>query len=78
MTMEYSTFFEMEMPQYEGFVAGYDYDKMLAHIAEHRTAGDYIPEDVDERLLEEKNCEHVFAEGRYGIRCEKCWRPQDD
>lgn len=59
------------------FVAGYDYDKMIAHIADHRANGDYIPEDVDERLVEERDCEHIFAEGRYGVRCEKCWRPQN-
>jgi hypothetical protein len=28
-------------------------EAMLAHIAEHRDAGDYIPERVDERLREE-------------------------
>jgi hypothetical protein len=62
----------------EGFAAGYDYDKMLAHIAEHRAAGDYIPEDVDERLIEERDCEHIFVDMKFGIRCEKCWKPEDD
>jgi len=60
------------------FIAEYDYDKMLNHVAEHRAAGDYIPEDVDERLIEERDCEHVFIEMNYGIRCEKCWRPQNE
>lgn len=61
----------------DNFVAGYDYDKMLVHIAEHRAAGDYIPDDVDERLIEERDCEHVFVDGKYGARCEKCWRPKN-
>jgi hypothetical protein len=61
----------------EGFAAGYDYNKMLAHVAEHRAAGHYIPEDVDERLIEERDCEHVFVDMQFGIRCEKCWRPED-
>jgi len=74
---EYSTFFKEDITMHESFAAEYDYDKMLAHVAEHRAAGDYIPEDVDERLIEERDCEHVFAEGKYGVRCEKCWRPQD-
>jgi len=60
----------------ENFVAGYDHDKMIAHIAEHREAGDYIPEDVDERLIKERDCDHVFVEGPYGMFCEKCWRPK--
>jgi hypothetical protein len=42
----------------EGFIAGEDYNKMLVHIAEHRAAGDYIPEDVDERLIEERDSLH--------------------
>lgn len=37
------------------FIAEYDYDKMLAHIAEHRTVGDYIPEYVDEALIEDRD-----------------------
>jgi len=75
--MVYSTVFKQEMPNWEGFVAGYDYDKMLAHVAEHRAAGHYIPADVDERLIEERDCEHVFVDMKFGIRCEKCWRPED-
>jgi len=74
---EYSTFFKEDITMNESFVAGYDYDKMLAHVAKHREAGDYIPEDVDERLIEERDCKHVFVEMKYGVRCEKCWRPQD-
>ena len=56
--MKYNELFKMEMPVYDGFVAGYDYDKMLAHIVEHRSAGDYIPDDVDERLKFERDCKH--------------------
>jgi len=47
-------FFNVELEPYyfpEDFVAGSDYDAMLAHIAEHRAAKDYIPEDVDEHLI---------------------------
>jgi hypothetical protein len=75
--VEYNDFFKMEMTVVTGFIAGDDYDKMLSHIADHRAAGDYIPEDVDERLIEERDCEHVFIDMKYGVRCEKCWRPQD-
>lgn len=39
----------------EDFVAGYDYDKMLEHIDMHRKEGYYIPDDVDERLREERD-----------------------
>ena len=39
----------------EGFIAGYDYDKMLAHVAEHRAADHYIPLDVDKQLIEDRN-----------------------
>jgi hypothetical protein len=38
-----------------GFVAGEDYDKMLAHIKDHRNAGDYVPEHVDEQLRKERD-----------------------
>lgn len=78
VSMQYSTFFKEEMPVWEGFAAGYDYDKMLAHVAEHRAAGHYIPEDVDDRLIKERDCEHNFVDMKYGVRCEKCWRPQDE
>lgn len=55
----------------DNFVAGYDYDLMLAHIAEHREQGDYIPEDVDERLIFERDCNHEFNSDAY---CKHCWR----
>jgi hypothetical protein len=38
-----------------GFIAGEDYDKMLAHIEDHRNIGEYIPEYVDEQLRKEKD-----------------------
>ena len=69
--MVYSTFLEMEMPNFEGFVAGYDYDAMLAHIAEHRINGDYVPEHVDEELKFERNCIHIYDDKQI---CEKCRR----
>ena len=71
----YSTFFEMDMTYHQDFVAGYDYDKMLAHVAEHRAAGDYIPEDVDERLRFERDCNHDYKSNGY---CKHCRRKQDD
>lgn len=70
----YSETFKMDMPSIEGFVAGYDYDKMLDHIAEHRNAGHYIPERVDERLIFERDCEHDFNERGY---CDHCWVNQE-
>ena len=39
----------------DNFVAGYDYDKMLEHVAEHRAADDYIPPSVDEQLIKDRN-----------------------
>ena len=39
----------------DNFVAGYDYDKMLKHVAEHRAADHYIPSSVDEQLIKDKN-----------------------
>lgn len=41
---------EDEFPR---FTAGKDRNSMLAHIADHRTAGDFIPDYVDERLRRE-------------------------
>lgn len=45
----------MDMPEYEGFTTGDNYDLMLEHIAEHRAAGDFIPESADRRLTEERD-----------------------
>jgi hypothetical protein len=39
----------------DNFVAGYDYNKMITHIAEHRAADHYIPLDVDRQLIEDRN-----------------------
>jgi hypothetical protein len=39
----------------ESFAAGEDYNLMLDHVAQHRQAGERIPEDVDERLIEERD-----------------------
>ena len=52
---KYNKFFKKDMSMNEGFVAGYDYDKMLNHVAEHRAADHYIPLDVDDRLIEDYN-----------------------
>jgi len=70
---KYNTFLEKDITMHESFIAGRDYNKMLAHIAEHRAAGDYIPERVDERLIFERDCEHVFVNMDDYRRCEKCW-----
>jgi len=51
----YNKLFKRDVSMNEGFIAGYDYDKMLAHIADHRAADHYIPLDVDERLIEDRN-----------------------
>ena len=72
--MEYSEFFGMDMPVYEGFSCGYDYDKMLAHVADHRAKGDYIPEDVDERLVFERDCQHNWNDKGY---CNLCWGKEE-
>jgi hypothetical protein len=37
------------------FIAGRDYNSMISHVADHRAAGDYIPEHVDERLAHERD-----------------------
>lgn len=67
---QHNSFFDQEMTFHESFTAGYDYDKMIAHVAEHRAKGDYIPEDVDERLMFERDCNHEF--NSEGI-CKHCW-----
>ena len=54
----------------DSFSAGYDYDKMIEHILEHRKAGDYIPNDVDERLKFERDCSHNWNVNGY---CNRCW-----
>jgi len=59
------------------FIAGYDYDLMLAHIQEHREQKDFIPLDVDERLKLERDCTHESEETKYGQVCKKCWRSLD-
>lgn len=74
VTIRYSDLLKMELPFYDGFVAKYDYDKMLAHVAEHRAAGHYIPEDVDERLIFERDCKHDY--NLEGI-CKECWRRKE-
>jgi hypothetical protein len=71
---EYSTFFKKDMTFNESFTAGYDYDKMLEHVAEHRAKGDYIPEDVDERLIFERDCKHDYNSD--GV-CKHCWSKKD-
>ena len=68
--MKYNDFFKAEMPVWDGFACGYDYDLMLTHIAEHRANGDYIPEDVDERLIFERDCNHEFNNKGF---CKHCW-----
>lgn len=56
----------------ENFIAGTDYDKMLAHIAEHRELGHHIPEYVDRRLILERDCPH--KEINDAGFCKHCWR----
>lgn len=60
------------------FIAGYDYDLMLQHIAQHREQKDFIPLDVDEKLRFERDCEHDLEETDYGTRCTICWRMFDE
>lgn len=66
----YNEFFEKELTVYESFTAGYDYDKMLEHVAAHRENGDYIPEYVDELLIFERDCVHDFNDEAI---CKHCW-----
>lgn len=49
--------------EFPRFTAGKDRNSMLAHIADHRTAGDFIPDYVDERLRREIE-EEGFDAGR--------------
>lgn len=55
---QYNAFFEEEVESYGDFIAGRDYDKMIAHIADHRAAGDFIPDYVDEYLIEDRDAEN--------------------
>jgi hypothetical protein len=70
---EYSAFLEEDITFYESFCAAYDFDMMLAHVAEHRKAGDYIPEYVDERLRFDRDCIHDFNDKGY---CKHCWQSE--
>lgn len=70
-TTAYSRFLKKDIIIHKGFKAGYDYDAMLAHVAEHRAAGDYIPEHVDERLRFERDCKHDFNSDEI---CKHCWK----
>ena len=60
------------------FIAGYNYDLMLQHIAEHREQRDFIPLDVDERLRLERDCTHDIEETDHGLLCTICWRAIDE
>lgn len=71
LTTVSNRFFKEEFLVYENFVAEYDYDLILTHIAEHRANGEYIPQDVDEQLIFERDCSHDFNSD--GV-CEHCWR----
>ena len=55
--LRYDSTLDVEWPVLKNFVAGYDRQKMLNHIEDHRDAGDFIPFDVDLRLR--KEIEHV-------------------
>lgn len=68
--IRYSPLFEKDMPYAVGFSCGYDYDKMLDHIKEHREAGHFIPLDVDERLIFERDCQHDYNSEGF---CKHCW-----
>ena len=54
---QYDKHLDVDWPVLKNFVAGYDRQKMLDHIEEHRDAGDFIPFDVDLRLR--KEIEHI-------------------
>jgi hypothetical protein len=68
--LQYSPLLETDVPVLHNFVAGYDYDKILDHINDHRYNGYYIPLDVDERLKEERDCTHTDQNKKCGI----CWK----
>jgi hypothetical protein len=70
----YNSFFKETVTMHQGFEAGYDYDLMLNHIAEHREAGDYIPTEVDETLQLERDCTHEYDEKNY---CSLCFRRKE-
>ena len=61
------------------FIAGYDYDLMLEHIAQHRKQKDFIPLDVDERLRFERDCSHEWVSKKIPGRevCDICWKVKD-
>lgn len=61
----------MGVLELENFIAGYDYDLMLEHIAEHRKQNDHIPYSVDEQLIFERDCIHEFNSEKI---CNHCWR----
>lgn len=40
---------------HENFVAGEDYDEMIKHIRKHRINKHYVPIEVDQRLIEDRD-----------------------
>ena len=42
----------------KNYITGYDYSAMLNHVAAHRSEGDYIPDDVDKRLVKDMAGDH--------------------
>lgn len=75
---EYDDRLNMNVSVASDFIAGYDYDKMLDHIAQHRAMGYYIPQYVDEQLIIERDCHHVFNKKLNTEICENCGRWADD
>ena len=75
---EYSVALNMNVSITDDFIAGYDYDRMINHVAQHREKGHYIPEDVDERLIFERDCDHIFKKKLNSQVCENCGRWADD
>jgi len=71
---KYSEKLNMVVSYTDDFIAGYDYDKMLAHVAEHRQKGDFIPEYVDERLIFERDCNHELKNTLNSQTCKICGR----
>ena len=75
---EYDYALNMNVSVTSDFIAGHDYDRMLNHVAEHRAKGHYVPEDVDERLIFERDCQHVFKNKLNNMVCENCGRWAND
>lgn len=71
---EYDDRLNMNISITNDYVVGHDYDRMLNHISQHREKGHFVPSYVDEQLILERDCQHIFKKRLNSEVCENCGR----